>query len=765
MFRSKLKVTRKSPKNAPSKSKKKKDISSYFVAPIPKQPSQAIFSQNSQSFQQFCSAPSQSLSNTQQLITTASSNNNNNFSFGNYTGNQNINTGADKNPFNGHVNVGKRLFQSGCENSSGNDNAQPSLSQRPSNSNTFRTKLMFSQNTNNSNSQAYNASQLAFMSQSQNQFSQDYALSTPLDQPAQAVNVLRSPSPLPKKKSRHSALSPHGLDDLRRETDNLVLRSLKKQDATSNNHNDNSSQLILNENSNDGFVIKSVNNEINNVSSTPGASQDELNFGISELHNGSNLFRNKSKSNFRAAHLNSCEKENTLNRNSSSNASSRRRRALVRCSVNPFIISQSQKSRKRQRRPKMPIIDDNEEVERSRYLEEFEESEQLGSGNFCVTYKCRNRLDGKSYAIKRARKRMHGDADKRRMLREVFALSALVDVQNVVQYHTAWIEDDRLYIQLGYCNGGTVQDMVLTSNKNSNSAPSSSSKTNSNVAMGLNNVASDRSDALKSIVASNGRLTSYGALELIKQIGTGLREMHERGMVHMDVKPDNILLPEKSKNIFCLGDLGMATKRRLGRSDVLQEGDDRYMAKEFLDDAMRPRDLAPTDIFSFGVSIYHLLRGLPEPPRDEYHSIRDGNLCLPQEILPGLKDLLLAMVRPDAKKRPTARDIVQRSEILIQSMVAKDQNNNNSSVDASSSQHSDTDIVMFTGTNHSQFPSNSQGKSGTIDGRGGDMFKAATNEIIEKLRAELENERNAREKMEKMLASLTSVESNVDDDL
>ena len=94
-------------------------------------------------------------------------------------------------------------------------------------------------------------------------------------------------------------------------------------------------------------------------------------------------------------------------------------------SNNPFIASQSQKSRKRQRRPKMPILDENEEVERSRYLEEFEESEQLGSGNFCVTYKCRNRLDGKSYAIKRARKRMHGDADKRRMLREVFALSAL----------------------------------------------------------------------------------------------------------------------------------------------------------------------------------------------------------------------------------------------------------------------------------------------------------------------------------------------------
>ena len=148
------------------------------------------------------------------------------------------------------------------------------------------------------------------------------------------MNILRSPDPGPKKKSRHSALSPHGLDDLRREADNLVIRSLKKLDSNNN------SQMIFDENSNDAFLNNSIinnnnnsNNGIDNISSTPGASQDDLNYGISELNNGSNLFRNKSKSNFRAAHLNSCEKENTINKSSigvTSKASSRRRR-LERC--------------------------------------------------------------------------------------------------------------------------------------------------------------------------------------------------------------------------------------------------------------------------------------------------------------------------------------------------------------------------------------------------------------------------------------------------
>ena len=127
----------------------------------------------------------------------------------------------------------------------------------------------------------------------------------------------------------------------------------------------------------------------------------------------------------------------------------------------------------------------------------IQESEQLGSGNFCVTYKCRNRLDGKSYAIKRARKRMHGDADKRRMLREVFALSALVDVPNIVQYHTAWIEDDRLYIQLGYCNGGTIQDIMRSG--------LSKSKTNTSALPLKAGVEAEK--VLEEPVALNGRLT------------------------------------------------------------------------------------------------------------------------------------------------------------------------------------------------------------------------------------------------------------------
>ena len=91
-------------------------------------------------------------------------------------------------------------------------------------------------------------------------------------------------------------------------------------------------------------------------------------------------------------------------------------------------------------------------------------------------------------------------------------------------------------------SSATINVVASSSNNMNNafaSSSSSSSSTSSNGTSG--NTAMANKDHFH--VALNGRLTTYGALELIKQIGTGLKEMHERGMVHMDVKPDNMLIP------------------------------------------------------------------------------------------------------------------------------------------------------------------------------------------------------------------------------
>ncbi len=56
-----------------------------------------------------------------------------------------------------------------------------------------------------------------------------------------------------------------------------------------------------------------------------------------------------------------------------------------------------------------------------------------------------------------------------------------------------------------------------------------------------------------------------------------LQHLHARGIVHMDVKPDNIYTTKQG--IYKLGDFGLATCRSLQRNVALEEGDSRWAAK------------------------------------------------------------------------------------------------------------------------------------------------------------------------------------------
>ena len=57
------------------------------------------------------------------------------------------------------------------------------------------------------------------------------------------------------------------------------------------------------------------------------------------------------------------------------------------------------------------------------------------------------------------------------------------------------------------------------------------------------------------------------------QIGEALQHLHSRGIMHMDVKPDNIYTT--SAGTYKLGDFGLATTRGSSGHAQLQEGDSR----------------------------------------------------------------------------------------------------------------------------------------------------------------------------------------------
>eukprot|EP00118_Oscarella_pearsei_P010070 m.60071 g.60071 ORF g.60071 m.60071 type:complete len:188 (+) comp34912_c0_seq1:735-1298(+) len=93
----------------------------------------------------------------------------------------------------------------------------------------------------------------------------------------------------------------------------------------------------------------------------------------------------------------------------------------------------------------------------SRYAAEFQEICEIGSGEFAQVYKCRNRLDGCVYALKRSTNPV---ADELAAFREVCAHAVLGSHSHIVRYYSAWAECDRMIIQNEFCNGGSLASAI-----------------------------------------------------------------------------------------------------------------------------------------------------------------------------------------------------------------------------------------------------------------------------------------------------------------
>ena len=121
---------------------------------------------------------------------------------------------------------------------------------------------------------------------------------------------------------------------------------------------------------------------------------------------------------------------------------------------------------------------------------------------------------------------------------------------------------------------------------------------------------------LSTLVRRVGPLAVADACEIVRQAATGLKEAHQRGIVHRDVKPSNLILveadPRQSDAMVKVLDFGLA---RLALDHADNEltnagqimGTLKYMAPE---QCSNSRDVdARADVYSLGATLYRLLSG------------------------------------------------------------------------------------------------------------------------------------------------------------
>ncbi|MEC7584142.1 MAG: serine/threonine-protein kinase [Planctomycetota bacterium] len=111
---------------------------------------------------------------------------------------------------------------------------------------------------------------------------------------------------------------------------------------------------------------------------------------------------------------------------------------------------------------------------------------------------------------------------------------------------------------------------------------------------------------LQDLLGESGRLDEVTALEVVLQVASALEALHERGLVHRDVKPGNIIWSQERGAVLI--DLGFAVPRAAtAQSGETTAGTVHYIAPE---QAKGSAELdVRADIYALGATLYHLVTG------------------------------------------------------------------------------------------------------------------------------------------------------------
>ncbi len=180
---------------------------------------------------------------------------------------------------------------------------------------------------------------------------------------------------------------------------------------------------------------------------------------------------------------------------------------------------------------------------------------------------------------------------------------------------------------------------------------------------------------LRELIAAGVRPSK--ALRILAQITAGLAAIHAAGILHMDLKPDNIMLREDGT--LAIADFGIAqTKAKAARGPQHGEsfGTPQYVSPEQAQG--RPAD-SRSDLYSLGVLLFEMLAGRKPFSSEPFQQSADESgqdgppqLPAPLSALQPLIDVLLAYSPAD--RLVSARELLDFVPVFLPAAAAADQN-------------------------------------------------------------------------------------------
>lgn len=202
------------------------------------------------------------------------------------------------------------------------------------------------------------------------------------------------------------------------------------------------------------------------------------------------------------------------------------------------------------------------------------------------------------------------DKYRQKFLKEAQVIASLKN-EHIIQIHDIFEENDTAYYVMEYVDGGSLKDKV----------------------------------------ESEGPLSEAEALTYLCQVGEALSYLHSNNILHLDVKPANILLDKSNRAILIDFGISKHYDEGGGQTSTTPAGISKGYAplEQYKQDAITQFNPS-TDVYSLGASLYFLLTG--KNPPDATDIYEDGLPAMPGTITEATRQAILAAMQPRRKDRP-----------------------------------------------------------------------------------------------------------------
>lgn len=250
------------------------------------------------------------------------------------------------------------------------------------------------------------------------------------------------------------------------------------------------------------------------------------------------------------------------------------------------------------------------------FAERYELTDFIGQGGMSLVYRALDIRTGHSVAIKILKAEYNSDKEFLERFQREAEAAGKMSHHNIVNLLDVGVEGDFRFLVLEYVSGST----------------------------------------LKEIIQAHQQIATPTAIQITVRILSALQHAHDNGIIHRDIKPQNVLVNEDGH--IKVADFGIA---RMMNSVTISKGDTVVGSVHYSSPEQASGSVveAPSDIYSTGVVLYEMLTGRVPFVGDTPVSVAMQHISSPptpiQELNPNVPLSVVAVVMKALEKSPKQR--------------------------------------------------------------------------------------------------------------